>query len=352
MKVSKLNRRYGWKRQLPDHRDFKYTVPSRILAALPPSANLISLCPPVYDQSVLGSCTGNAIGGGHQFEQIRQLLPTTGTSDAVVIAAAVAKSFVPSRLFIYWNERDMEGSTNEDSGAEIRDGIKSVVNVGVCPETLWPYDTSRFKDKPPDQCYQDALDHQVVAYYAVTQTLESLKGCLADGYPFVFGFTVYDAFESKEVAATGELNMPQPFESVCGGHAVMAVGYDDATQRFLVRNSWGEKWGKKGYFTIPYAYLLDSNLSADFWTIRMVEVSDHPEPEPQPLPPEPSPKPCDWSLLFPAAKAFTDAAENHADISKKVGDGIPASIDRILEAGLRGLQGYLQRVGQVRTRRR
>lgn len=335
--------RYGWRPDVPDVRDFRYAAPRAVLAALPPSADLSSGCPPVYDQMTLGSCTSNAINAAHQFEQIKQ--------DAT-------KAFIPSRLFVYFNEREMEGSVNEDSGAEIRDGIKSVVNLGVCPETLWPYDISRFTQKPPDQCYQDALDHQVVAYQRIDQTsdpirtLQQMKGCLADGYPFVFGFTVYDSFESKEVTESGELNMPQPGESVQGGHAVLAIGYDDATQRFLVRNSWGEKWGKKGYFTIPYAYLTDSNLSADFWTIRMVEVSEHPEPEPQPFPPEPSPKPCDWSLLFPAAKAFTDAAVNHADMSKKVGDGIPASGDRILEAGLRGLQDYLQRVGQVRTRRR
>ena len=98
-----------------------------------------------------------------------------------------------------------------------------------------------------------------------------MKGCLAAGYPFVFGFTVYDAFESAATAKSGELNMPTSTETVVGGHAVLAVGYDDVAQRFIVRNSWGPKWGKKGYFTIPYTYLMTENLSDDFWTIRLVE---------------------------------------------------------------------------------
>jgi C1A family cysteine protease len=97
-----------------------------------------------------------------------------------------------------------------------------------------------------------------------------MKGCLASGYPFVFGFTVYESFESQEVAKTGKAPMPKPGEQVLGGHAVVAVGYDDGQQCFIVRNSWGLKWGMKGYFTLPYGYLTDLNLSNDFWSIRLV----------------------------------------------------------------------------------
>jgi C1A family cysteine protease len=98
-----------------------------------------------------------------------------------------------------------------------------------------------------------------------------MRTCLADGFPFVFGFTVYENFESRQVARTGVLNMPQQAERVVGGHAVMAVGYIDAAKRFIVRNSWGTAWGKKGYFSMPFDYLVDSDLAADFWTIRLVE---------------------------------------------------------------------------------
>ena len=97
-----------------------------------------------------------------------------------------------------------------------------------------------------------------------------MRGCLASGYPFVLGFTVYSSFESAEVARTGVLSMPGTNEDVVGGHAVLAVGYDDSTQTFLVRNSWGTSWGQAGYFTIPYAYLTTRGLSSDFWTIRIV----------------------------------------------------------------------------------
>ena len=98
-----------------------------------------------------------------------------------------------------------------------------------------------------------------------------MKAVLAAGYPFVCGFTVYESFEGDDVAKTGIVPMPGSAEATLGGHAVMAVGYDDASQRFLVRNSWGTDWGMGGYFTIPYAYLTDSNLADDFWVIRVVK---------------------------------------------------------------------------------
>jgi C1A family cysteine protease len=110
-----------------------------------------------------------------------------------------------------------------------------------------------------------------LSYQSVSRDLAQFRGCLASGYPFVLGFTVYTAFESAQVAQTGVLNMPASSEKVLGGHAVMAVGYDDTAQRFIIRNSWGAGWGMKGYFTMPYAYLLSQNLSSDFWTIRVVE---------------------------------------------------------------------------------
>jgi C1A family cysteine protease len=247
--------RYGWVPDLPDHRDHLYAAPPQFLAALPPSVDLRAQCPPVYDQGQLGSCTANAIGAAIQFEQMKQK----------------QKAFTPSRLFIYYNERVMEGTVDSDSGAQIRDGIKSVGSIGACPETEWPYDITKFQIKPPDPpCYKDAALGKVVQYQRVAQTPNQMKGCLASGYPFVFGFTVYDSFESPQVAQTGQVSMPQAGEAAIGGHAVLGVGYDDKSQRFMVRNSWGDSWGIKGYFTMPYAYLTDNSLSDDFWTIRLV----------------------------------------------------------------------------------
>jgi C1A family cysteine protease len=135
---------------------------------------------------------------------------------------------------------------------------------------MWPYVPSEFAQKPHSTCYDDALKHLVTSYHRVTQVAAQVKGCLAEGYPVVFGFTVYESFESPQVAQTGVLNMPAPSEQTVGGHAVVAVGYDDSTSTFIVRNSWGNTWGQQGYFTMPYDYLLSSNLADDLWTIRLI----------------------------------------------------------------------------------
>jgi len=248
-------KRYGWIPDLPDRRDQLYAAPNVVLQALPTSVDLRAQCPPVYDQGQLGSCTANAIAGALQFDQIKQNL---------------APMFVPSRLFIYYNERVIEGTVGSDSGAMIRDGITTVADQGACPEELWPYDIDQFGDQPPDNCYQVAAQHQAVQYQAVAQDLDQMKGCLAAGNPFVFGFTVYQSFESDQVARTGVVPLPGSGERALGGHAVLAVGYDDASTRFVARNSWGAGWGMSGYFTIPYSYLLQPGLSADFWVIQQV----------------------------------------------------------------------------------
>src|SRR5205085_1166162 len=141
----------------------------------------------------------------------------------------------------------------------------------VCPEDTWPYDISKFQDKPSDSCFQAALQHKAILYQRVTRDLNQMKGCLATGYPFVLGFTVYESFESQQVAQDGHAPLPQTGEQVLGGHAVLAVGYDDTNQWFIVRNSWGDGWGMQGYFTLPYAYLTTRSLSSDFWTVRLVQ---------------------------------------------------------------------------------
>jgi C1A family cysteine protease len=258
--------RYGWKPDLPDHRDFLYAAPHAVAKALPPKVDLRPQCPPVYDQGQLGSCTANAIAGAIEFDQIKEKQSV----------------FMPSRLFIYYNERVLEGThPSVDSGAQIRDGIKSVATQGVCTETSWPYDdkntdpapcpTCKFAQKPTPACYTQALQNKIKVYQRLNSgVLNTLKACLASGYPFVFGFTVYESFESAKVAKTGVVPMPGPKEKTVGGHAVVAVGYDDPTSRFIVRNSWGPTWGMKGYCTIPYLYLTNGSLADDFWTIQTV----------------------------------------------------------------------------------
>jgi C1A family cysteine protease len=247
---------YGWVPDLPDQRDRVFRAPLARIGPLPSRVDLRSLCPPVWDQGALGSCTAQAIAAALEFDQMKQRL---------------ADVFDPSRLFIYYNERVMEGTVDEDAGAMIRDGIKSVSKRGAPHERLWPYELKQFRAKPGALAYADAREHAAVLYQRVTQDTQQLRGCLAAGYPFVFGFSVYASFESDAVASSGRVPMPKPTEKMVGGHAVLAVGYDHATKRFIVRNSWGRAWGQDGYFTMPYDYLLDGNLSDDFWTVTLVE---------------------------------------------------------------------------------
>ena len=244
-----LFKKYHWAPDLPDARDYPYEQLS--LSVYPPQVDLRPLCSAVEDQGQLGSCTGNAIVGAME-----------------VLENIARQVFVDlSRLFVYYNERAMEGTIRTDSGASIRDGIKTLTVYGVCTEKLWPYIISKFTKKPLASCYTDGLTRKVSVYQRLS-TLLDMKNCLAAGFPFVFGFSVYTSFESPEVAVTGVVNLPLKGEKLLGGHAVLCVGYDDTTQRFLVRNSWGPGWGQRGYFTIPYNYLTNTGLASDFWVVR------------------------------------------------------------------------------------
>ncbi len=256
----------GWIPDLPDRRDHYYSAPTPVLMKLPKKIDLRKHCPPVYDQGHIGSCTANAIAGAVQFDRMKK---------------GQSPDFVPSRLFIYYNERAMEGSINSDPGAMIRDGIKSVHRQGVCPEAMWPYDPNPFPpegsnqhaiQKPSAACYTEAQKYQAISYHKVVQAINQMRGCLAEGFPFVFGFTVYDTIFNAAVTKSGDIQMPGDGEAPIGGHAILAVGYDDAARVFIIRNSWGTRWGKRGYGTMPYAYLVDPSLSSDIWTIRLIET--------------------------------------------------------------------------------
>lgn len=245
-------RKYGWKPDIPDFRDLTYQY-KRV--PLPRKVDLRPRYGLIYDQGPLGSCTANALSMAYDFDRVQQKQEPT----------------VPSRLFIYYNERVLINKVTEDSGAYIRDGIKSMAKHGVCEETLWPYLVSKFKTKPSKAAYDDAKLSTIKEYLRLdNRILNQLKECLVSGHGFVFGFSVYESFESESVAKTGIMPMPSKLESSLGGHAVFCVGYDDDKQCFIVRNSWGEKWGDKGHFYMPYAYMTDSNLCDDFWTIKLV----------------------------------------------------------------------------------
>ena len=243
---------YGWHKQPYDSRDLVY---HHQLAVLPvaSSSDLRSLCPPVYDQGQLGSCTANGLAAAVEFMIDKEELP----------------DFIPSRLFIYYNERKIEGTINDDSGANIRDGIKSLASQGVCDEILWPYNINKFKKRPRCTCYRQALQN-IIEQYQGANSLTDYKSALSNGIPLPFGFTVYESFESDAVAQTGVVPVPGPNEQVMGGHCVLAVGHDDSKGWLICRNSWGASWGDKGYFYLPYECFTACAVS-DGWVITLVK---------------------------------------------------------------------------------
>lgn len=257
---------FNWKPDLPDIRDQYYTAPLSA-APLPSKYSQRKMWPVPYDQGDLGSCTGNALAG------------------IVAMQLAIEKkikidnkaSTTPSRLFIYYNERAMMGTINEDSGAYIRDGIKSLNRQGACFEDTWPYVISKFKVRPNPLAYKNALPNTVKQYQRVNvPDINTKKQVLISNYGIVFGIAVYESFESTNASKTGIIPMPDPDEVMLGGHAMVIIGYDDnkvigkSKGAFEVRNSWGLSWGDKGYCWIPYDYLNNSDLCDDNWIVKLI----------------------------------------------------------------------------------
>lgn len=250
----------GW---IPDRKDERdYIFQAKVVApmTLPGHIDLRDECPPIYNQGQLGSCTANALAGAFDFDRAKEGKPF----------------MTPSRLFIYWNERDMEGTIDSDAGAEIRDGVKVLLKDGTPPESEWPYDIAVFTEKPSEQAFTDAEKNLALTYQRILRPSNNpthdMLVCLSSGYPFVSGISVYESFESPAANTTGIISLPQKDEKLLGGHAILVVGYDITKQQFICRNSWGTGWGDQGYFYLPFAYLEDPNLSSDQWLIRTVEV--------------------------------------------------------------------------------
>ncbi len=257
--------RYGWRPDTPDHRDHIYNLQRTVRRAveLPPVFSLRSKMPPVYDQGQLGSCTGNGVAAVLESIEIKQ----HGNSEA------------PSRLFIYYGERVIEGTVEQDSGAEIRDGIKVVANEGAPPETIWPYDIAKFTDKPSPEAYASAKKYEATEYLRVFpgEAGSPIRTPIEAGFPVVFGFTVPALFEGAWDPATQFLPLPSAGEQNIGGHCVVAIGWDFSLERFPVnvfeiRNSWGPGWGDEGHFWMDARWLYEPTLglSSDFWVIEQV----------------------------------------------------------------------------------
>ncbi len=282
----------GWKPQRPDYRDLRAIFPSALTATLPPkNSRFADGFPPIWDQGPQGSCTAHAILRASSF------------------AAAKAKepADMLSRAMLYYDEREIEGTVATDSGAAIRDGIKSMVDKGACLESLWPYvpdqgdpatgafpKNSHSATKPPQNAYDNAMKHQAIKYAAVAPVLTQIKSALISGYPVVFGTPVYQSAMSAQTAQHGIWPVPGPFEQQVGGHAITFNGmWDDSQQLLGFDNSWSENWGTGGTGFMPYWFVLQGMIS-DCWIITSVEsdIPNPPPPQPQPpTPPGPTPDP-------------------------------------------------------------
>lgn len=279
----------NWKKGPKDERDFKsvrrLTAPVKLPVAFELDKQI-----PIFDQGNVGSCVGNGSCESYRFESAQLI----GKFD-----------FEPSRLFVYYNARKIQGWEKEDSGAYIRDGFKAMNKWGLAKEELWPYRdnlTSVIKT-PTDIVYQDGLNNIIVKYATVQQTENSFKETLLSGAAICFGFTVYSSFMSGNWdTSTGVMPIPKKSERIEGGHCVIFIGYDDAKKCFLCQNSWGTGWGQKGKFWMPYSFALNPDMCDDFWCIETIKIAGEPV---DPNPPTP-PIEIDWksvaNILFKTSK--------------------------------------------------
>lgn len=268
--MSTNTRVLNWKKGPKDSRDFKSLRHLTAPPTLPESFELDRQIP-IYDQLDLGSCTANSGCACYRFESAQVL----GNFN-----------FDPSRLFLYYNTRVLEGSVNEDAGAYIRDVFKALNKWGLAKESFFPYKTQDFAKKPTEAAYTDGLTNLVIAYAAVQQSESVIKQTLLSGAAVSFGFTVYNSFMSGNWdSLTGIMPIPKKTEQVLGGHAVTIIGWSDSKKAFLIQNSWGTGWGQNGKFWMPYSFLLNSNECDDFWCIETIQIKGEPVDPNPPTPP-------------------------------------------------------------------
>lgn len=241
---------FHWVADKPDSRDYIY---KNIRIDTPNIVDLRPWCTEIEDQGNLGSCTGQTVAGAIEYLNKR-----------------AGKATDVSRLFIYYYSRQLIGTVSYDSGAYLRDTIKVVAKQGAPLERIWPYNIVRFRTRPSNNAIEDARRRTVTLY----ERVRNIQGCinaLANGLPVSIGFLVYSSFLNQTVSRTGMMPYPNVArESFLGGHAVLLVGYNNNTRRFIARNSWGVGWGDRGYFYMPYGVIENSAMSSDFWVVRTV----------------------------------------------------------------------------------
>ena len=246
--------RYGWKRSLPDHRDLM-ADPAGLTA--PPEVDPRADMPRIFDQGQLGSCTANAVAAAIEY-------------DWILDNAGGHVRPRPSRLFIYYCERMIEGSLGQgDTGAFGRDGFKAAARYGYVvrrpsgPTTSLDTPTIHRRRSGRTRCRTCCGSPTRPS----TRSVEAMKAVLSNKQTMAFGFSVYESFDPQRSHRRASFPMPDPSERMLGGHEVLAVGYlEDHPDHALCRNSWGIV-GLAGYFLMPWDYLMNPGLSDDFWTI-------------------------------------------------------------------------------------
>lgn len=241
----------GWRHELPDYRDDRYRLALRGAADRPAAVDLRDRWPPILDQGATNSCVGHAWASMLDF-----LHPDPAYASGVQVPS--------SRRFIYWGANVRAGTAGRDEGAYIRDGAK-VVAGGVPHELACRFSVAKITTPPNKVAFTQASRRRKIASYHPIRTKAEMLQCLADGYPFVAGFTVYSNMLSEEVDRTGEI--PMPAGSIEGGHAITVCGYDGS--HFLFANSWSPAWGEDGFGRIPLEYLANPSLADDCWTARL-----------------------------------------------------------------------------------
>lgn len=259
MATYKLN----WRPSPFDERDFKFSaMPGLDKIAIPEQADLQASLPEVFDQGRVGSCTGNA-----------------GAMLGLHVSRLQKREISPSRLMLYYGAREEIGQTEYDEGAYIRDIFKAWAKAGVAPESTWPYVEANATLRPSSDAYTVAKKTLATEYRAIDGSrLEELQTCIAMGYPFEFGFRVFASFMQGDWKDT--MPIPKASEKILGGHAVAAIGYDNARQAFKIKNSWGLDWKDGGHFWMPYRYITNSDFCEDFWMLTGITPGDAPIPTP------------------------------------------------------------------------
>ena len=251
----------GLIRDVHDDRDYRILFDAE---NLPNKVDLRSQSPYVFDQGPMPSCTANAVAIIFDWIQDRNYKNDVN-----------AKKFIPSRLFLYYNTRKLEGNQLKLTGSSIRNCILSAINIGVCSEEFWPYDVQKYKTEPIASSYTNAKKNLITKYARVDIDEYQIKLCLKQGNPIVFGLMVYNNwFFDPKIRQTGYVSLPKPSDKQVGGHAMVIVGYDDKIKQFIVQNSWGKNWGDKGFCYIPYEYILNRTLAWDFWVIKNTDKPD------------------------------------------------------------------------------